>query len=88
MKSREEIIKHFFDEVVKNSYPRWCTAERCACMGCVNGGWFSRYSKAWKEVNGDIPYITEEDVKIYLKGQPPREQGFEFRSFPFKPFKL
>lgn len=85
MTSRKEIVKHFFDEVVKNTQPRWCTAERCACLGCVNGGWRRKYSEQWKQVNGELEYLAEDDVKEYLKDNPPPKSKWEY---DFRSFKL
>jgi hypothetical protein len=42
---------------------RWCTAQYCGCMGCINKDGFTL--KDWARLHPDEPKITKEEYEKY-----------------------
>lgn len=53
--TREEKIIQFFRK--HSNCIRWCEADYCGCVGCINGGRFF----AWLDEHSDEPPITKEE---------------------------
>lgn len=44
---------------------RWCKAEACACMGCINRSYLSETRKKWYSIYPNEPFLREEDVTAF-----------------------
>lgn len=61
--AREYKIKLFIEH--HHAPKRWCSAQACFCMGCINVN--DPWGQKWAQLFPGESEITKEDIELYLR---------------------